>query len=211
MTSNFLKLGLFSILALSSLLQVSNAAEFKENAHYKRVSAAPKVQSDKIEITEFFLYSCSHCFELEPKLKKWLEINKEHIVFKRVPAVISVSWVTLAKTYYIAEKMNILEKIHEPLFKSIHNDKKVYLNEYKLAEFFENQAGKGDEFLSEFNSKDIIDKVSDARIASVNYQFRGVPALVINGEFKTAPFYNKNQEEMLLVLDHLLSKIKSRK
>ncbi len=203
---------LMALFAFSTKLSANEP--FAENAHYKRVSSGNTAtigHSNKIEVIEFFLYSCSHCYELEPKLKNWLDTNKDKVTFKRVPAVIAPSWVTLAKTYYIAEKLGVLDQTHEALFKSIHVDKKVYLNEYKLTEFFSAYGIAPNVFLHEFNSKDIVDKVSDARILSVKYAFRGVPAIVINDEFKTAPFYTKDQEQMLEVMDYLLAKITTAK
>lgn len=210
----FIKFGLLVAFIFVNVAAVNASQTFAENAQYKRV--APESIDDsskkgKIEIIEFFLYSCEHCYKLDPKLKAWVEENKDKVTFKRVPAIISASWVTLAKAYYIAEKLNVLDKIHDQLFKAIHVDKKVYLNEYKLAEFFEEQGVSGDQFLHEFNATDIVKKVSDARVLSVNYGFRGVPAVVINEEFKTAPFYNKTQEEMLDVIGFLVDKINTRR
>lgn len=209
MRSIFLKMSVLLIGALFFSLSTQADEPFKENAHYKRVVAAQsknKKEAGKIDVTEFFLYSCPPCYELEPKMKTWLEKNKDKVNFKRVPAVITPSWVPLAKAYYVAEKLNILEKTHEALFKAIHEDKRVYLNEYKLSEFFAKQGVKPSDFMREFNSKEVVDKVSEARILSAKYAFRGVPAVVLNDEFKTAPFYNKNQEQMLEVMDYLLTK-----
>ena len=210
MRFNFFKLSLFFITILSFSFPVLAVDRFSENIHYKRVSPSQvgmKTNNGKIEITEFFLYSCKPCFQLDPKLEKWVEDHKDKVTFTRIPAVVSPSWVPLAKAYYVAKKLNILNKTHDALFKSIHEDKKVYLNEYSLSEFYEKYGVKPDVFIREFNSQDIVDKVSDARILTVKYAFRGVPAVVINDEFKTAPFYVKDQEKMLEVMDFLLTKV----
>ncbi len=207
------KLGILLICSCFTVGTVSAKEPFAENAQYKRVSSGFELAPDpakKIEVIEFFLYSCSHCYELEPKLKKWVEKHSDKVTFKRVPAVLSPSWVALAKAYYVAEKLGVLDVTHDALFKAIHVDKNVYLNEYKLTEFFADYGINPDDFIHEFNAKDIVDKVSDARILSVKYAFRGVPAVVINDEFKTAPFYTKNQEQMIEVMDYLLTEIKQR-
>ena len=209
MKFDFLKACLF--ITVFFLPLSSNAVEkFTENLQYKRVGAAQPGEAskkDKIEVVEFFLYSCGPCFELDPKLKKWVEKNKDKVTFKRVPAVVSASWVSLAKAYYVAEKLGVLDKTHDALFNSIHIDKEIYLNEFTLSKFYEKYGVKIDDFMREFNSKDIVDKVSDARIMSVKYGFRGVPAVVINNEFKTAPFYNSSQKQQLEEMDYLLAKI----
>ena len=210
MKSSLLKSGLLFIFACSVSLNSQAVQRFTENAQYKRVApaqAGAKKEKGKIEITEFFLYSCKPCFQLDPKLASWIRKNKDKVNFTRIPAVVSPSWVPLAKAYYVAKKLNVLDKTHDALFKSIHEDKKVYLNEYALSEFYEKHGVKPAVFLREFNSQDIVDKVSDARILTVKYNFRGVPAVVMNDEFKTAPFYTRDQEQMLDVMDFLLTKV----
>lgn len=209
LATGFLKGSLFFIAALCVSFSLQANETFRENTHYKRVADAQPEKSgkqEKIEIIEFFLYSCKHCYELEPKLEAWLDKNKDKVNFRQVPAVVTPSWVPLAKAYYVAEKLNVLEKTHDALFKSIHEDKEVYLNEYTLAKFYEKHGVKIDDFMRAYNSEEVIKKVSEARIMSVNYAFRGVPAVVINDEFKTAPFYNRSQEQMLEVMDYLLAK-----
>ena len=210
MKSNFLKFSLFFLAVLSVSFSSQAAEEFTENTQYKRVAAAQpgaNKNKGKIEITEFFLYSCKPCFKLDPKLANWVKENKDKVNFTRIPAVVTPSWVPLAKAYYVAKKLNVLDKTHDALFKSIHDDKKVYLNEYSLSEFYEKHGVKPTDFIREFNSQDIVDQVSNARVLTVKYAFRGVPAVVMNDEFKTAPFYVRDQEKMLDVMDFLLTKI----
>lgn len=204
----FLKITLMFLTGLSiSATAIAADEKYKENLHYKRVANVPvDKQNGKIKVTEFFLYSCPHCRELEPKLEKWVEKNKEKVTYEQIPVIATPSMIPLAKSYYIAKKLNILDKTHEALYKSIHDDKKVYLNEYELSKFFAKYNVKPDDFLKEFNSEDIVNKVGNARSLSAKYGFRGVPAVVLNNEFKTAPFYVKDQEQMIEIMDFLLEK-----
>ena len=41
---------------------------------------------------------------------------------------------------------------------------------------------------------------------TVKYGLRGVPAMVVNGKYKTAPYFVRNQEEMIEVVDMLVEK-----
>jgi len=203
--------GLFFLSALCFTVTSQAVERYRENGQYQRVVPAQAemgiVKSkDKIDVVEFFLYSCPHCYRLEPKLIAWAEKNKDKVNFRRIPAVLTPHWVTLAKAYYVAEELGILDKTHKALFKAIVEDKKIYLSEFTLAEFFVDFGVDNKKFKEIFNSKKIVDKVSDARVLSVKYKFRGVPVVVVNDEFKTAPFYVKDQEEMLDVLDFLIVK-----
>ena len=205
------KISLIFLLLLNSNPTVLAASDYQENAHYQRVPSASiggHEKTGKIEVIEFFLYSCPHCYEIEPKLKKWLEKNKDKVTYKQVPAVLSSNWIVLAKAYYVAERLNILDKVHPALFAAIHNDKKIYNTPYQLAEFFRQQGVSLEDFNNAYNSKAVINSVSNARELSVKYGLRGVPVVVMNDEYKTAPFYNRNQQEMLNVMDYLLEKLK---
>jgi thiol:disulfide interchange protein DsbA len=59
--------------AAALLLAVANfagAAELKEGQDYATYNPPRATDSrDRIEITEFFFYGCSHCFRMEPDLQ----------------------------------------------------------------------------------------------------------------------------------------------
>ena len=63
--------------------------------------------------------------------------------------------------------MNVLEKAHDALFKSIHEDKEVYLNAYTLSQFYLNHGVSLDVFMREFNAQDVVNTVSDARVMTL--------------------------------------------
>ena len=201
-----------SIIFVSTSKGDTQEQKYKLNGNYQKVGEQTdnrhdKNQTTKVEITEFFLYSCPPCFELDPKLNKWVQDNKERVVFNRIPAVVSSSWVPLAKAYYVAEKLGILKKTHTALFDAIHKDKRIFLNEYSLSGFYEKYGVDKYQFINLYNSQEIIDKVSDARLLTVKYNLRGVPAVVMAKRYKTAPFFNRDQEQMLDVMSFLLKKI----
>ena len=77
--------------------------------HYFRLMPAqPTVGgADKIEVAETFMYSCPHCFTLEPYIQKWLETKDPGVRFVRIPAVFNRLAMMHAQTYYTAE---LLEK-----------------------------------------------------------------------------------------------------
>ena len=41
--------------------------------------------ADKVEVIEFFWYSCPHCNAFEPALNTWLKAQPKDVVVKRVP------------------------------------------------------------------------------------------------------------------------------
>ena len=55
-----------------------------------------------------------------------------------------------------------------------------------------------------YRSPEVAASVNEARVKTVKYGLRGVPAVIVNGKFKTAPYFVRNQEEMLKVLESLV-------
>ncbi len=197
------------ILVIGSLGLISactSQTDFKEGLHYQKLSPelTRQVDNDQIEVIELFFYGCPHCYELEPKIKAWVEKHADTISFQRIPAIVGPSWIAQAKAYYIAEHLGLLEKLHIAMFESIHKNGQQYYNDYAVMKFFLDQGVKEQAFAEASNSPVITEKLNQARIMTVKYNLRGVPAVIVNGKYKTAPFYNHNQEEMFEVLDMLI-------
>ncbi len=200
------------LLAGSSLFLMSGCATtqvaepFKEGLHYHRIvpQQATQAPKGKIEVVEMFFYGCPHCYEIEAKIDRWAEDHQEDIHLRRMPAIVGPSWITQAKAYYIAEELGVLDKFHKAFFESIHKQGQQYYNDYALMKFFLELGVTADAFNQVNNSPSLTEKLSQARIMTVKYGLRGVPAIVVNGKYKTAPFYTRNLEDMFSVLNQLI-------
>lgn len=213
MHKNFSTICLVALLSWSTFLLAESDAEQSENAfaeglEYQLINPPVSTQNDdgRIEVVELFLYVCPHCNVLAPKLKAWVEDKSEYVLLRRVPAIVGAPWADQARVFYTAEKLGILEKSHAALFKSIHEDGDQYADDRSIMEFFVKQGVKKKDFFLAFHSPDVDEKVSQARILTVKYGIRGVPALIINGKYRTAQYFTGTQERLLKVLDMLVEK-----
>ena len=73
-------------------------------------------------------------------------------------------------------------------------------------QFFATQGVAEEQFLQLYRSQEISDKVSQARVMTVKYGLNGVPAIIVNGKYKTASYYTRSLDEMLAVVDGLMEK-----
>ncbi|MGD8841880.1 MAG: thiol:disulfide interchange protein DsbA/DsbL [Gammaproteobacteria bacterium] len=180
---------------------------FTEGAQYQRIDPPWPLtgHTDRIEVVEMFLYACPHCYEMEPAMRKWLE-DKPDVEFLRVPAIAGPSWADQARAFYMIEQLKGREQMHQALFKAIHEHGKEVYNEYAVVDFLVSQGVDRDKAIALYRSPETAAGVNKARIDTVKYGLRGVPAVIVNGEFKTAPFFVHNQAEMFEVLDSLLEK-----
>lgn len=204
-----LAFGLLPLLtACSTETVIEERPAFQEGLHFQTLNPIQPVQPEggRIEVVEVFLYACPHCYALEPKINKWLENKQDIVDFKRMPAILGPAWIIQAKAYYVAEKLGILEKIHPALMKAIHEDGKQYQNDYSLKVFFIGQGVAERDFNEAFNSPEVAEKLNRARTLTVQYGLRGVPAVIVNGRYKTAQYYTGTQEKMLAVVDSLIAR-----
>ena len=181
-------------------------AQFREGSHYFRLENTTPIvmkKGDKIQVTEMFLYGCPHCYELDPKLQKWLK-KYDNIDFQRMPAILGPSWAEMAKFYYVAEKLGILDTLHEKFFAEIHSSGQQYISELAIKHFFMGNGVSEKDYVTAYQDKGVMEKTSQARISSVKYKLRGVPVVIINNKWKIAPYFVKDQEQMLELLDYLV-------
>ena len=194
------KLILLICLSFSTLSQA-------ETLGYETLNPAqPTTNQNKIEIIEFFWYGCPHCYTLEPLMDEWLKTLPDNVEFIRQPAIFSSLWGKHAKAYFVAKELDVLDKVHADFFDAIQNKKQKLSSEDQLAKFFVAHGVDETEFRNTFNSFLIDAKMRQAKGMAPRYGITGVPALIINGKYKTTGPIAKSQENMIKVLNQLIEK-----
>lgn len=195
-------------LALLFFLGVSlcaYAAAPTEGFEYQLVQPpVPTETGDKIEVVELFWYGCPHCYHFEPLVKQWLKTKPDNVEFRRIPAVFNDVWALHARAYYTAEALGVLEKMHEPLFVAYHEQKNRLKDEDALAKLFALHGVSEDDFHKTFNSFYIDTKVRRAKALSKDYGIDGVPAIVVNGKYRTTGTVAGGQDQVMGVVDYLI-------
>lgn len=163
---------------------IEEGREFVRVVPAQPTSAAP----GEVEVIEFFWYGCPHCYRAEEHIAAWLENKPDNVIFRRVPATLSRGWALMARAFYTAEQLGVLEAMHPALFAAFHEDKVMLASEDRLAVFFEEKAGVEPEMFREaFNSMAVSSAVRRADILARRYRIGGVPSMVVNGKFITDP------------------------
>ncbi len=182
-----------------------SAISYAESQGYETLSPAQPTQNkDKIEIIEFFWYGCPHCYSFEPELAKWLKTLPDNVEFIRQPAIFSSLWGKHAKAYFVAEALGVVEKVHADLFDAIQNKKQKLTTEDQLATFFIAHGVDETEFRNTFNSFLVDAKLRQAKAMAPRYGITGVPAIIINGKYKTNGPLAKSQKNMIEVMNRLI-------
>ena len=176
-----------------------------EPAGYETLSPAQPTQNpDKVEVIEFFWYGCPHCYSFEPLLEKWVKTLPENVEFIRQPAAFNELWSKHAKAYYTAEALGVVDKVHADFFDAIQNKKEALDTEEALAKFFAAHGVSETQFHEAYNSFVVDAKMRQAPQMATRYGITGVPAIIINGKYKTNGKLAGSHEKMIEVMNDLI-------
>lgn len=196
---------LFLLFSYAALLKA-------ETTGYETLSPAqPTQHADKIEVIEFFWYGCPHCYSLEPSMQQWQKTLPPNVEFIRQPAVFNEQWGKHAKAYFTAEALGVVDKIHADFFDAIQNKKETLETEDQLAKFFVAHGVDEKQFHETYNSFLVDSKMRQAPLLASRYGITGVPAIIINGKYKTNGPLAGSHEKMIEVMNTLIKKESSKK
>lgn len=163
------------------------AADFEQNVHYEEILPEPPLGKvgDKIEVIEFFMYGCPHCYHFEPELNAWLKNKAEDIEFVRVPAMFGRHNNLHAQAFYALQAMGEQERVHAAFFEVIHEQKKRLMTRDDIEAFLQDQGIDMAAFRDAWSSFAVAAKTNRATALLRRYGIRGVPTVVIDGRYKS--------------------------
>jgi thiol:disulfide interchange protein DsbA len=179
-----------AVLVAGGLAQVAVAAPVPDK-EYKLINPAqPPDSPGKVEILEFFQYTCGHCYDFEPFVKTWKARKPKDVEWRYVPAVWDDSRIPQAKLYYTLEAMGLLDKLHDKVYEAIHQ-KGVRLTERDiLSKWIAAQPGvDAKKFEETYDSFGVNNKVQRAAQLTKAYRIGGTPTVTVNGKYATGPSY----------------------
>ncbi|MBS3911201.1 MAG: thiol:disulfide interchange protein DsbA/DsbL [Hydrogenophaga sp.] len=160
-------------------------AGLKEGADFVRLGRPAPVDSpaDKIEVVEFFAYTCIHCYNFEPLFSDWMKKVPGHVVVRRTPVAFNDAFVPLQRLYYALEAMGQVDALHEKVFRAIHVDKQRLTTPEAIATWMAAQGVDREKFTGFFNSFAVAGKAKRATQLQDAYQVEGTPSLGVGGRY----------------------------
>ncbi|MES1924125.1 thiol:disulfide interchange protein DsbA/DsbL [Salinisphaera sp. T31B1] len=178
--------------------------------HYQVVDQPVAEPDDgKIHVVEFFLYSCPHCFHLEPELNEWRAGLGDDVVFSRVPALFGAGGQMYARLYYAAQQLGVLEDVHEDIFDAIHEQGRRLLSETDMRTFMEAHGVDGDRFERAFKSDAVSAKVRQAGEIMRAMHVTATPSLGVAGRYYISGRTAGSNQRMFDVADYLIAQQRS--
>lgn len=165
----------------------------KEGVEYQRLGKRAPVDAPagKIEVVEFFAYSCVHCFNFEPLLEDWEKRLPSDVVLRRTPVAFSPAFEPMQRLFYTLEDMGLLGRLHASVFKAIHTERLPLTTAGPITDWVVRQGVDRAKFTALFDSAAIGTKAKRAAALQEAYAIEGTPALGVAGRF-TVPGQGPN-------------------
>jgi thiol:disulfide interchange protein DsbA len=169
--------------AFASPTDPKNGVEYVTLAQPQPVQAAGK----KVEVIEFFMYHCPHCNALEPSFEQWVKKQGDNIVLKRIHMPATGPNDPEAHLYLTLEAMGKVDEMHAKVFKAVHVDRIRLNTDDAIIDWVSKNGIDRAKFLETWKSFGVMTKLRRLPQIISAYKIEGVPTVVIDGKYQTAP------------------------
>ncbi|MEY4121178.1 MAG: hypothetical protein RLZZ457_16 [Pseudomonadota bacterium] len=204
----------FSLAALTAaglpLIAQAQGKKPEEGVDYlsldKRIPT--EVGEGKIELIEFFWYSCPHCNAFEPRFASWVKAAPKDVVVKRVPVRFRDDFEAQQRAYYVFESLGVVDAMHGKLFHAIHTERQQLSSAAALAAWAGKNGLPEQKFTETFNSFGVATKARRATQLQEAFKVQGVPSLGIAGRFYTDGSLTQTMDRALQVAEFLIGEVR---
>lgn len=184
---------------------LAQARQFKEGKDYVKLGkpVAPDAPAGKIEVVEFFWYSCPHCNTFEPALEAWMKAAPKDLQIRRVPVAFNASFVPQQKLYFALEGMGKLPELHAKVFRAVHVERQPLNKDELIFDWIGKQGADVAKFKEVYNSFTVSNQARKAVQMQEAYQVEGVPSMGVAGRYYTDGTMAGNMQNVLQVVEYL--------
>ncbi|MCZ8406348.1 thiol:disulfide interchange protein DsbA/DsbL [Achromobacter sp. SIMBA_011] len=193
--------------ALSALLLANASVCHAQPAPaYARIS--PPLPSDtpgKIEVLEFFAYTCGHCAKIDPLIAQWSRHIPPGVVLKRVPIAYNANMRPMQQFYYALAALNRTD-LHARFFDAIHNEHQRLFDRTAIEAWAVSQGLEKAKFDAAFDSFGVQVEMRRASQLAESYHIKGTPSFAVGGQYLTSPAMAGNSYAgAIQQVDHLIA------
>lgn len=186
--------------------------KFQAGKHYFAIDPVqPTSSGDKIEVLEVFMYTCPHCYDLEPYLSKWKATAPADVAYSAFPAAWNEPVEAFARAFYAAETLGILAASHDKFFAAIHKDHLPFRTIEDIAQWYTQFGVTKEAFLSAASSFAVNTKINRSKAMVPRWGVAGTPTVVINGTYRFDVSSAGGHQNIAELIDFLVAKERAAK
>ncbi len=189
---------------LVGALSLSGAAFAQSANKYVNVNPPQATEPGKVEVLEFFSYSCPHCAVVEPMIADWKKTLPSDVVLYAVPVAFNAAMKPLQELYYALEAVGRAD-LNPKVFNAIHQEKKRIFTKDAIVAWVAGQGVDKAKFAAAMDSFGVKSKVQRADQLAKGYAIQGTPSLAVDGRFLTSPTEAGGYQQMIDVANDLVN------
>jgi protein dithiol oxidoreductase (disulfide-forming) len=193
----------FKFLSVSLLSIGMASAQAPEK--FVNVNPPQPTEPGKIEVLEFFAYTCPHCAVLEPLVTKWKTQLPADVAFSSVPVAFNQAMKPFQYFYYSLEAVGRLD-LHPKFFAAVHQEKKRLFTEDAMIDWAVSQGVDRGQFTAAMKSFGVKSKATRADQLAKGYAIQGTPSIAVGGRYLTSPTEAGGYQETLDVASELIGR-----
>ena len=197
-------------LGLQTAAWAQGPSKFAEGKDYFKLNRAVPVDSEagKIQVIEFFWYSCSHCNAFEPAFAQWVKYAPKDVVVQRIPVAFREDFAPQQRLFFALEAMGLLEKLHVKVFQAIHVERLTLNTDASILSWIEKQGVDKTKFADLAKSFGVASKLKRAVQLQNDFKIEGVPSLGVAGKYYVDGTTAGSMDRALQVTDSLLAQVR---
>ena len=151
----------------------------------------------KVEIAEVFSYTCIHCARLDLLMPSWKKTLPEQVNFVYAP-MSHGAFEPIARGFYAAQAMGVLEKTHAGMFKALAEQQRLGAGKLNDIAKLYGEMGVDEEALkATANSFTVNTQISRSQRTLARWAIEGTPTLVIAGKYVAMATGDRGHEGLL--------------
>jgi len=172
---------------------------------------ATEAGTGKIEVIEFFWYSCPHCNAFEPTFAQWAKNAPKDVVVRRMPVAFRDDFAPQQRLYFTLEAMNLLDTVHAKVFAAVHVEKLMLNTDTSVIAWAEKQGVDKVKFNETYKSFGVATKLKRAVQLQNEFKVEGVPSLGVAGRYYIDGTLATSMERALKVAESLITQTRAQR
>ena len=169
----------------------AQTTELKEGQDYKVVnpSIIPLEQNkNKIEIVEYFSYTCSHCRDLDPVLRNYTKTLPQDTVFRSE----QIFWnqmpdASLTKLKSTVSKLHLENQLNSAIYKALFDDRVEIWENQVLEQWLGKQPGVDSKaFMDVYNSFATTADANRMKELTERHGINATPVVIVGGKYQVS-------------------------
>lgn len=186
--------------------------ELQEGVNYARLDPPQPTRAPegKIEVLEFFNFSCPHCFRMQGVIARWEKTNAENevmdVALVRQPVVFQSAGGHYARLFYTLESMGLADSLFRKVFNTIHQQRILINSRDRLAAWLDGQELDGEKAAKVYDSFSVNTKVKRSGRVTEEYGVNSTPHMGVAGKYLVSPGHAGTLDRMMDIVAALVER-----